>query len=114
MSVVGGFAKGLGVTMKTLVDTVTKGAHTVQYPHEKEEVAPRARGVIALDRMRRIAEHAGADGVLAVATSAVREATNRHEFVDRTRTAHQLATAMTRPRQMAAATTKPTAKNTVS
>ena len=48
MSVVGGFAKGLGVTMKTMVDTVTKGAHTVQYPHVKEEVAPRARGVIAL------------------------------------------------------------------
>jgi len=48
------------------------------------------RGIVALDRMRRIAEHAGADGVLAVATSAVREATNRHEFVDRARTEAQV------------------------
>jgi len=43
------------------------------------------RGIEALDRMRRIAEHAGADGVLAVATSAVREAANRQEFVSRAR-----------------------------
>ncbi len=35
---------GLGVTLKTML----KPAVTVQYPHEKEEVAPRARGVIAL------------------------------------------------------------------
>ena len=43
-----GFAKGLGVTFKTMIDTWTKGAVTVQYPHEKEDLAPRTRGVIAL------------------------------------------------------------------
>jgi exopolyphosphatase/guanosine-5'-triphosphate,3'-diphosphate pyrophosphatase len=43
------------------------------------------RGIVALDRMRRIAEHAGAVDVLAVATSAVREAGNRHQFVRRAR-----------------------------
>jgi NADH-quinone oxidoreductase subunit I len=39
-----GFAKGLGVTFKTMF----KKPVTVQYPHEKEEHAPRTRGVIAL------------------------------------------------------------------
>ncbi len=48
MSVVGGIVKGLGVTLKTMVDTVTKGAHTVPYPHVREELTPRARSVIAL------------------------------------------------------------------
>jgi NADH-quinone oxidoreductase subunit I len=56
-----GMVKGLGVTFKALTDTMfpgkglrklipspTTGAATVQYPHEKEAVAPRARGVIAL------------------------------------------------------------------
>ena len=56
-----GLIKGLGVTFKEMTKTIfpnegvrklipnpTKGAHTVQYPHEKEDVAPRARGVIAL------------------------------------------------------------------
>jgi NADH-quinone oxidoreductase subunit I len=43
-----GFAKGLGVTFKTMITTWTKGAVTVQYPHEKEDLAPRTRGVIAL------------------------------------------------------------------
>ena len=43
-----GLAKGLGVTFKTMIDTWTKGAVTVQYPHEKEDLAPRTRGVIAL------------------------------------------------------------------
>ncbi len=43
------------------------------------------RGIAALDRMRRIATHSGADGVKAVATSAVREAANRDEFVRRAR-----------------------------
>jgi exopolyphosphatase/guanosine-5'-triphosphate,3'-diphosphate pyrophosphatase len=43
------------------------------------------RGITALDRMRQIAEHAGADAILAVATSAVREATNQAEFVRRAR-----------------------------
>jgi NADH-quinone oxidoreductase subunit I len=43
-----GFAKGLGVTFKTMINTWTKGAVTVQYPHEKEDLAPRTRGVIAL------------------------------------------------------------------
>ena len=43
-----GLGKGLGVTFKTMVKTWTKGAVTVQYPHEKEDLAPRTRGVIAL------------------------------------------------------------------
>jgi NADH-quinone oxidoreductase subunit I len=43
-----GLAKGLGVTFKTMIATWTKGAVTVQYPHEKEDLAPRTRGVIAL------------------------------------------------------------------
>ncbi|KIE50221.1 MAG: NADH-quinone oxidoreductase subunit I [marine actinobacterium MedAcidi-G2B] len=43
-----GLIKGLGVTFKTLVRTLTKGSHTVQYPHVKESPPPRARGVIAL------------------------------------------------------------------
>jgi NADH-quinone oxidoreductase subunit I len=43
-----GLFKGLGVTLKTLGRTVTKGAETVQYPHEKEAPPTRSRGVIAL------------------------------------------------------------------
>ena len=43
-----GLVKGLGVTFKAIVETVTKGANTVQYPHEKESPPIRARGVIAL------------------------------------------------------------------
>jgi ferredoxin len=56
-----GLLKGLGVTLKTmgrtmfpargiktLIPAPSKGAATVQYPHEKEAPAPRARGVIAL------------------------------------------------------------------
>jgi NADH-quinone oxidoreductase subunit I len=43
-----GLVKGLGVTFKTMINTWTKGAVTVQYPHEKEDLAPRTRGVIAL------------------------------------------------------------------
>jgi NADH-quinone oxidoreductase subunit I len=43
-----GLAKGLGVTFRTMIETWTKGAVTVQYPHEKEDLAPRTRGVIAL------------------------------------------------------------------
>ena len=39
-----GLVKGLGVTLRTML----KPAVTVQYPHEKETPAPRARGVIAL------------------------------------------------------------------
>ena len=34
--------------IKTLIPAPTKGAVTVQYPHETEAPAPRARGVIAL------------------------------------------------------------------
>ena len=41
------------------------------------------RGIASLARLRRIAEHAGATDILAVATSAVREASNRAEFVER-------------------------------
>ena len=56
-----GLVKGLGVTFKEMSSTMfpkrarssrsrrpSKGAVTVQYPHEKEDPAPRARGVIAL------------------------------------------------------------------
>ena len=59
MGIVPGMIKGLGVTAKTAYETIfpdgplhppspTKGAVTVQYPHEKEEPTARARGVIAL------------------------------------------------------------------
>jgi len=44
----GGLLKGLSITFKELTKTVTKGAATVQYPHEKEAPPTRARGVIAL------------------------------------------------------------------
>ena len=56
-----GLVKGLAVTMgetlkttfphkgaKRLLPNPSVGAATVQYPHEKEEPAPRSRGVIAL------------------------------------------------------------------
>jgi len=56
-----GVVKGLGVTLKTMTRTVfpargiktlipapSKGAVTVQYPHEKETPPNRSRGVIAL------------------------------------------------------------------
>ena len=43
-----GLVKGLGVTFKAITETVTKGAQTTQYPHEKEPPAARSRGVIAL------------------------------------------------------------------
>ena len=39
-----GMVTGLGVTLKTMM----KPTVTVQYPHEREDPAPRARGVIAL------------------------------------------------------------------
>ncbi len=50
-------------------------------------LAPEAidRGIVTLARMRRIADHAGAVSVKAVATSAVREADNRDEFTRRAR-----------------------------
>ena len=59
MGLVPGIIKGFGVTGKTALKTIfpdgplkppspAKGAATVQYPHEKEAPAPRARGVIAL------------------------------------------------------------------
>ena len=43
--------KGLGVVTasRTMLTTDADGAVTVQYPHEKEALAARARGVIALD-----------------------------------------------------------------
>ena len=43
-----GLIKGMRVTLKTLGRTMTHGADTVQYPHEKEAPPIRARGVIAL------------------------------------------------------------------
>ncbi|MFT4659248.1 MAG: NADH-quinone oxidoreductase subunit I, partial [Ilumatobacter sp.] len=48
MPKVPGIIKGLGVTLSTLGRTARDGADTVQYPHEKEAPALRARGVIAL------------------------------------------------------------------
>ncbi len=39
-----GVISRLGVTFRTMME----GAVTVQYPHEREDPAPRARGVIAL------------------------------------------------------------------
>ena len=50
MPKVPGMVKGLGVTFRTMVETLkpSGGPATVQYPHEKEEPSPRARGVIAL------------------------------------------------------------------
>ena len=39
-----GLLKGLGVTLKTML----KPAVTQQYPHEKPDLPPRTRGVIAL------------------------------------------------------------------
>ncbi len=44
MPQVPGLLKGLGVTFKTMLQPTV----TVQYPHQKEDLAPRARGVIAL------------------------------------------------------------------
>jgi NADH-quinone oxidoreductase subunit I len=43
-----GLLKGLAVTMGELKKTLTEGPVTVQYPHEREDPPPRARGVIAL------------------------------------------------------------------
>ena len=56
-----GLVKGLGVTLREMTKTIfpneglkklvpapSQGAHTVQYPHEKEAPPTRARGVIAL------------------------------------------------------------------
>ena len=60
MGLVPGVIKGLGVTLGEARKTVfpdglrkppapSRGAVTVQYPHVKEDPAPRARGVIALN-----------------------------------------------------------------
>ena len=56
-------------------------------PEDMKRLEPEAvdRGVATLGRMRRIADHAGADSVTAVATSAVREADNRDAFTQRAR-----------------------------
>ena len=43
-----GLIKGLGVTFGEMVKTLKDGPQTTRYPHEREEVSPRARGVIAL------------------------------------------------------------------
>ena len=43
-----GLIKGLGVTFGEMVKTLKDGPQTTRYPHEREEPAPRARGVIAL------------------------------------------------------------------
>jgi NADH-quinone oxidoreductase subunit I len=40
----GGLARGLAITLRTM----TRRAHTVQYPDVKPELPPRSRGVIAL------------------------------------------------------------------
>ena len=62
-----GLIKGLGVTFGEMVKTLKDGPQTTRYPHEREEVAPRARGVGAgldLDpeRTARGDEHARALG----------------------------------------------------
>jgi len=44
-----GMLTGLGVTFRTMM----KPAVTVQYPHEREDPAPRSRGVIALKEENR-------------------------------------------------------------
>ena len=56
-------------------------------PEDMKRLAPDAmdRGISVLGRMRRIAIHAGATSITAVATSAVREADNRTEFTERAR-----------------------------
>lgn len=56
-------------------------------PEDMKRLAPDAmdRGISVLGRMRRIAVHAGATSITAVATSAVREADNRTEFTERAR-----------------------------
>ncbi|MCP3934896.1 MAG: NADH-quinone oxidoreductase subunit I [Actinomycetia bacterium] len=59
MAGISGYVKGLRVTARTAMRTMfpdglkrppspVKGSVTVQYPHEKDEPAPRSRGVISL------------------------------------------------------------------
>jgi exopolyphosphatase/guanosine-5'-triphosphate,3'-diphosphate pyrophosphatase len=52
---------------------------------EMKQLAPEAidRGIAALSRMAKVAESFGRVELVAVATSAVREATNRDDFIDR-------------------------------
>jgi len=57
MGLVPGVIKGLGVTFKEILETGKSYAPggtpvTVQYPHVKEDPAPRSRGVIALHEER--------------------------------------------------------------
>lgn len=54
---------------------------------EMKQLAPEAieRGISALSRMAKVAQSFGDVELVAVATSAVREATNKHEFIDRAR-----------------------------
>lgn len=54
---------------------------------EMKQLAPDAieRGISALSRMAKVAKSFGDVELVAVATSAVREATNKHEFIDRAR-----------------------------
>ena len=54
---------------------------------EMKELAPDAidRGIAALSRMTKVASSFGDVQLVAVATSAVREATNKQEFIDRAR-----------------------------
>ena len=54
---------------------------------EMKQLAPDAieRGIRALERMAQVATSFDEVDLVAVATSAVREATNRHEFIERAR-----------------------------
>lgn len=54
---------------------------------EMKQLTPEAieRGINALSRMAKVAQSFGEVELVAVATSAVREATNKHEFLDRAR-----------------------------
>ena len=46
-----GLVKGLGVPFGEMLKTLKDGPQTTRYPHEREEPAPRARGVIALQEV---------------------------------------------------------------
>lgn len=72
------------------IEVLTRHKETVRLGHgggDMKVLEPEAieRGIAALQRMRRIAESAGAP-LRAVATSAVREADNAQVFIDRART----------------------------
>ncbi len=71
-------------------DVLTTEKEMVRLGHgsgEMKQLTPEAidRGIAALGRMAQMAQAMGVDDLTAVATSAVREATNKQEFLDRAR-----------------------------